>query len=421
VLLCAKDAFALPENGVIDIPEITYCRRKFDGMDLYFFVNSTRETYRAHIPVGTHIMDPVTGELFPFDGNYEFRKYASLAVIDDGGGRSTSSSVKPKKALPLDGEWTVISATENCMTLDYCEYAFDGEIQGERAYVLDVMYRALALGRQTRVAMTYTVRATHLPRSLFLVCETPEKFDIRVNGKAVDMTDRGYFRDKSFRKLDIAELFVKGENRITLETDFYQSPGVYENMEKSKIFESEKNKLTFDTELEQIYLVGDFSVETEGEFAELERNASRFSGEFSIGAPRKVITLDRMERQGFPFFAGTVTVSCKFRADGTDYVLDFVKSGWNVVKASVNGSVLPPLLWEPLTRDVSALLHDGENEIALTLTNNLRNMQGPFHLALGESHNLGPAQFYREKCLWGGGIEKWNDGYCFLNHSLKTR
>ena len=71
--------------------------------------------------------------------------------------------------------------------------------------------------------------------------------------------------------------------------------------------------------------------------------------------------------------------------------------------------------------DLSNVLIKGNNTIELTLTNNLRNMQGPFHLAIGESHSLSPSEFYCRKCVWGGGTEKWNDGYCFLNHGIKER
>ena len=116
-----------------------------------------------------------------------------------------------------------------------------------------------------------------------------------------------------------------------------------------------------------------------------------------------------------------MTVSRPFDLEDTYFSLDFVKSGWNVVRATVNGKVLPPLMWEPYAQDLSEFLRHGENEISLTLTNNLRNMQGPFHLAIGESHNLGPSEFYRRKCVWGGGIERWNDGYCFLTHSIEKR
>ena len=45
------------------------------------------------------------------------------------------------------------------------------------------------------------------------------------------------------------------------------------DLEKAEQFESEKNKLTFDTEIEQIYIVGDFSVNTDGNFHKLDRNA----------------------------------------------------------------------------------------------------------------------------------------------------
>ncbi len=420
VILRACDVDELAENGVIDIPEITYCERHSDDMDVYYFVNSTEQTYTASISVGTHMMDPATGDLYPFDGTHTFKKYASLVVIDDHSGCRKAPKSATKKPLPLDGIWQIDSVTENCLTLDYCDYSFDGEPQGN-AYILDVMYQALERERDTHINMTYTVNISCLPESVFLVCETPEIFTVRINGKALEKTDRGYFRDQSFRKLDIAELLVVGENRIELETDFHQNPTVYENMAKSKVFESEKNKLTFDMELEQVYLVGDFSVETDGVFEELARGASRYAGAFSIGKPRKEITLDRMERQGFPFFAGTMTVSRLFLAENTDFMLDFVKCGWNVVTAEINGKSLPPMMWEPFTQDISDLLRVGENQISLTLTNNLRNMQGPFHLAIGESHRLGPSEFYRRQCVWGGGTEKWNHGYCFLNHGIQKR
>jgi hypothetical protein len=420
VLLHARDLSDLSENPVIDIPEIAYCERHTDDMDVYFFVNSTEQTYQANISVGTHTMDPVTGELYPFDGMHEFKKYASLVVIDDRKGHRDSLAKLVGKPIALDGEWRIDSATENCLTLDYCDYELDGEYQG-KAYILDVMYHSLEKEKNTHIRMSYTVNASYLPKTLFLVCETPEIFAIKVNGKSVDPTDKGYFRDKSFRKLDIAGLFVLGENRIELETDFRQSSAVYENMAKSRIFESEKNKLTFDMELEQIYLVGDFSVETDGTFEELERNASRFSGLFSIAEPKETITLDRMERQGFPFFAGTLTVTRSFVLDSTDFVLDFVKCGWNTVKASVNGKTLPTLMWEPFVQDLSEHLHIGENRISLTLTNNLRNMQGPLHLAVGESYSISPASFYCRPCVWGGGLRHWNDQYCFLAHNIKER
>ena len=157
-------------------------------------------------------------------------------------------------------------------------------------------------------------------------------------------------------------------------------------------------------------------------FTELDRNANRVKNGFVITNPSKYITLKNIERQGFLFFAGEIKIKKTFEKKG-DMKLDFVKEGINVVKAKINGNELPPFLWEPYTADVAPYLKSGENEIELTLVNNLRNMQGPFHLSIGESYGAGPNNFYKEACVWTGGKDndKWDDDYCFVNVSLKNR
>lgn len=412
----------IAENKVIDIPEITYCERHCDEYTMYYFVNSTEDSFDATISVGNKILDPVTGELYPFDGKHTFKKYASLVVIDDHGEKAPALQKKQMTPIDLSGLWNIKNVTENIITLDYCDYYFDGKIVEKNGYILNAMYRAIDLCRPVNITCEYNFEAKYIPKSLYLVCETPENLEILVNGIAIDKKDCGYFADKAFRKLDIASYTKLGENKITVNVDFTQSEQVYRNIEKSKLFESEKNKLTFDIEIEQMYLVGDFAVETDGEFEELPRDACRYNGKFVISKPCEKINLTNIERQGFPFFAGDITVSKTFEAKG-DMMLDFVKSGINVVKAKINGEDLGQFMWEPYSCDITQYLHDGENEIELTLVNNLRNMQGPLHLNEGESYSVGPGSFYKENCLWVGGIsaDRWNDGYCFVNTSIKNR
>ena len=57
---------------------------------------------------------------------------------------------------------------------------------------------------------------------------------------------------------------------------------IYKNIEKVKSFESEKNKLVYDTEIEAIYIIGEFGVKTDGIWEKIDRNAVRYSGAFSI-------------------------------------------------------------------------------------------------------------------------------------------
>ena len=74
-------------------------------------------------------------------------------------------------------------------------------------------------------------------------------------------------------------------------------------------------------------------------------------------------------------------------------------------------------------KDGVIYVKEGENELTLTLVGNLRNMQGPFHLTLGESYNVTPGDFYKEPCLWFGGSakERWTDDHCFAHISLSNR
>ncbi len=414
----------LEADDIINVPDITYCKRHYDDFDFYYFVNSTEKTYDAFIKKGAKIMNPATGELSDFDGHYTFGKYESLVVIDDGAERKEAlTAAKKFIPVPLDGEWEIVKCSDNIITLDYCDYYFDGELIEKNGYVLNATYRALDLMKPVKIRCDYSFEAEYLPERLYLSIETPEIFDIKINGTAADKTDCGCFADKAFRKINIAKLIKKGKNTITLETDFAQSPEVYENIKKSLVFESEKNKLTFDKEIEQIYLIGDFAVKTEGKFSELDKNAERYEGGFVISEPKREITLENIERQGFPFFAGEITVKKNFYFDCTEKLLDFEKTGINAVKAKVNGKELPTFMWEPYRADISELLNTGENEIELTLINNLRNMQGPLHLAEGESFFVGPSSFYKEECIWAGGFsgDRWNDNYCFVNVSIKNR
>ncbi|MCI9143862.1 MAG: hypothetical protein HFH87_14820, partial [Lachnospiraceae bacterium] len=502
-----KNVEEIPANDIIDIPEITYCERHCGEYDLYYFVNSTEDTFDAHIKAGNKTLDPVTGDLSEFDGHHMFRKYESLIVIDDHtagkyesliaidnhrAGKAESLTaiddhkgrkcesliaiddhkgrkdefliaidnhtvgknetqtvidnhragkdefltviddymsretiVRPSKLTPIDlgGEWNITSVSENILTMDYCDYFFDEELIEKNGYILNATYRALDLCQPVKIRCEYKVRINYIPRVLYLVCETPEIFEIQVNGEKIEKTDCGYFADKAFRKLDITRYVKYGENEITVSVDFRQSDAVYEGILKSRIFESEKNKLTFDMEIEQIYLLGDFSVDTIGSYEELERDACRFSGDFVIEKPRTAISLEKIQRQGFPFFAGEITVKKTFSAGDTNLMLDFVKTGINCIKAKINGSELPQFMWEPYTVDVSGLVREGENEIELTLVNNLRNMQGPLHLAEGECYRVAPASFYKEDCLWVKDIsaDRWNDDYCFVNVMVKNR
>ena len=162
-------------------------------------------------------------------------------------------------------------------------------------------------------------------------------------------------------------LDVYKRQTITFTCTFTQSDEIYENLKKAVIFESEKNKITYDTEIEPIYLTGDFSVRTDGRFEQLDKKAVRYSGDFVIDEPKAALFLKNIEQQGYPFFCGSIKLGKRISLDHTEYKLKFEKFGVNVLKAYVNGKEYK-LLWGSNEIDISGSLKTGENYIELELT-----------------------------------------------------
>ncbi len=417
------EARDLPENKVC-AKEITYTKRVSKDYTAHYFVNSARESITSDIHVQGKVLDILSGELCDFRGSHTFEPFGSLLIIETDENTVAAKEITGvREGIDLSGQWDMESISENILTLDFCDYYFDGKLQEKNGYVLNITNRANVLKRKVQIHQDYKVQIETIPETLYLVCETPELFDIKVNGICIDTTDHGYFKDPGFRKLDIAKYVSTGENCISFDCDFLQSQQVYINLERAAVFESEKNKLVYDMEIEAIYLVGDFSVTTPGNYQKLDKDACRYHGDFILTAPKTRICLDHIEQQGFPFFAGEITLSKSLALTHTNHVLRCLRHGVNVLKVTINGKELPPVLWGE-TLEISDYLRVGINHLQLTLKNNLRNMLGPHHLLIGESYNVTPGSFLKEPCVWKGWTIDdltFHDDYCFTNLGIVSK
>ncbi len=345
-----------------------------------------------------------------------------LFVYDEDIKQPLNTAKEELKPLKLADNWQ-FNADDNAITLDYCDVYFDGELAYKNLPISDVQEKALSFERKvtTKVVFKFNVKDLSFTKCE-LVVETPEIFDITINGKTIDKTVTGYYHDISFKTIDVFKYIALGENEIALECDFVQSEQVYENAKKSLIFESEKNKLSYDMEIEAIYLKGDFAVKTDKSFEHLDRRALRTDGDFYITAAPKTLNCGEVASQGYPFFAGSMTFKqtvsltadeCKNRS------IKFERLPSTVTEVKVNGKDAGKIMWQPYEVDISDYLIDGENEIEITVTGNLRNLLGPFHLSEGENYWVSPPCFFHESPIWSNGFNKnWVDSYCFVEFGL---
>lgn len=400
----------LEKNSIIDNENITYTKREFEDCVIHYFVNLTDSEQKTKIQKGEKILDYFSGEWSVFSKEHTFFPYESIMIKEE----------KEKKNLDLSGKWKIKHSDKNIYTLDFCRYYINGELQEKRGYVLNILYRAMKKRKKCRVDTEFFFEARYIPEELYMLSETPGIFDIFVNDKKVEYKDEGWYIDTAFKKTDISSFVKTGINKIRLSCDFAQSEEVYKTFEASFKSSSMQNKLSYDTEIEPIYLMGDFGVYTEDKITVLEeKDAFKIDGNFYIDKPQREITLKNIEKQGYLFFAGKITVEKELELEDVNYILKMKNKGINSVKVNVNGNDVSKLIFAPFEADISQYLKKGKNKIQLTITNNLRNMLGPHHFVTGTLNYVAPPNFFKETSVWYDKTENdWNEEYCFIDTSL---
>ena len=426
-------------NPLLPDSPLSFTVRRHDGFDLYYIVNSTEERVRSTFALGAKQLVIESGELIPFYGDIDLPPFGSIVVIDDGSAREKKPRTKPLTELSLLGEWECAGHTYNSITLDKCAYYFDGELINDDGYVLDIIPRLSEIRRPVRVKQVYRFKCDAKSDEMFLATETPEIFEIHLNGKQICTKDVGFFRDKSFRLLPIADAVELGENTLELESTIVQSKEVYEHLDNSWAFETMRNCLSYDMELEPIYIVGDFGARIAGELSELDEHPRRFDPDrealkesaYRISEPPIItsssgtVDISSLETSGFPELAGELKLRRRFTLTDKDRFVRLGGVGMNAVHITVNGKYVTRRLWAPFEVDLSDYLIEGENEIELLIVNNLRNMMGPHHLREGESVRVSPRSFFRESNVFQhlpgatgachDVLPQWDEGYCLMH------
>lgn len=418
--------------------------RRFPDIDMtmYYICNSGEKQNGVTLTVNgksADIFDAVSGETAPatFENRGEKIEIqneipSNSSVIFFVYGKKECESAIPARGSEktdvsdkLKGEWRVSGGDLNSLTLDFCDLLVNGKTVSENMPVSDVQDILCSFGKAVKAETVFhfNIKETGF-KTCKLLIETPEIFDIFLNGSKLTESADGYSHDVSFKTVDIYKYLKPGENELRLCCDFKQSEAVYKMLEEIKTFESVKNKLTYDMEIEAVYLEGDFGVFTDNRFESIERGALRTKGGFYIGRAPESVTDGPLQPQGYPFFAGSITLSKSVvlsAGEAKNAVIEFVKMPSIVTDVRVNGKKAGKIMWKPYSVDISQFAKEGENEIEITLTGSLRNLLGPFHLDEGETYTALPFYFFKKTNVWGWGDgvnRKWADDYSFVQNGL---
>ena len=316
--------------------------------------------------------------------------------------------------LELKNDWQGKRLVPNALTLDFAEYSIDnGMTCSEPEPVTGIFTRLSKQNYSGNLQLRFLVQVDTKPSKCQLVLEQPEQFrSIQINRKNYAFKPTGFFVDHQFKTSDITGYLQNGKNTIQLELTF-----------KPAIESSAIAKERYGTEIESIYLTGDFAVvahET-GEKNDSQRNrAGTFqlrsvhqAKSYSIASEKEIVSGD-VSMDGYPFYTGKFELNQSFNLSeigkGRKYFLELPNCEAIASVIELNGIVVDTLCWAPFKTEITYALKTGRNELKIVMVNSLRNLLGPHHNSEGELIKVGPASFTGAGGFPGGaGDANWYD------------
>jgi len=364
-------------------------RREFEGGRLVFLAN----TEAAEAIAGAMTLaggsaeewDPFTGRVNPYPFVRSGGKLALSFSLPPGG--SLLVCLKDERARPVatladmawedvapEGELTVEPLGPNVLTLDYCDLVLGGRTEKD-LYFYDAQRRtfeAHGLGRNPwDSAVQYRTNILDLDKfppdsgfeavfwfravkgdvrdfaGLKAVVERPGLFRVFVNDREVKALAGEWWLDRAFGVFPIGGHIVSGKNKITV---------------KARPF-------TIHSELEPVYLLGDFRLAAAARGFELQPPAPLAAGSWKA--------------QGWPFYGAAVRYrkTCVIPANGAGAPYRLKLGPWLGATAEVfvGGKRVGTAAFAPHEVDLTNALAAGPNEISVVVYGTLKNTLGPFH------------------------------------------
>jgi hypothetical protein len=310
-------------------------------------------------------------------------------MLDRTGAHETITAPEEKTYQFVTGLGTLCDferTAENVMVLDICKFRYKDEKWTEEAEIwlhqkelrkkLGMVpidqnrgtqrYKWTGIPHERdggKLGISFDFSIDEIPRNTQLVIEDASDYSVYVNGEKIQSEPRGWFVDKCMGRLDMPVL-IKGVNNITLERPYMNS-----------------------TELENIYIIGDFAVTP-------DRRITKEPEKLAIG--------DWGLQGYFHYHAG---MKYKFSLEysknmGNDIILDMGRYSDVVSVVRINGheSIVP---WKAKSRvQIGDFLNEGSNAIEIEVMGAPRNMFGPLHLSNSREKWTGSGAFHPEPALY---------------------
>ena len=379
--LASIDGFASNESYDYRISR----RSDAQGKEYLFIVNtSDKEVDVSLAKQGAHscLFYDVTKDTFtPSSLNFKLEK---------GGARIAYFSEKealPKKALEpisLPKSFHIAKPLNNFLTLDDLSYSLDGETYSNAMFHMIAFSELLQKRYKGRLFLKYAFEVESLPPSCELEIENERLYSVKLNGVELKKIGASAY-EKDLLVYDASPAMKVGHNEVIVEMDYWQDEKVYFALFGENVQESLRNCLVYDSNIEPIYLKGEFGV-----YGSFHEGQDVLLGEnFRIGKQKRDVTC--LIEEGYPFFHGDVELEGTLHVDNNEKEL-VIDETFSLIELYVNSKKVEASMFD-YRFDLSEYLHAGDNDIKVVLTVSPRNCMGPHHTGDADAKFVGPFTF----------------------------
>lgn len=257
-----------------------------------------------------------------------------------------------------------------------------------------------------------------LGHQILLILEHPEYYHITVNGSTVEYQDLPSWRDPRWLAIAISSLIVKGENIIELHCNRFE----YGDL--ANVDEPQKR---YGTEIEAVYLVGDFGVNAayrSDDFIEMQWNQlglppvkqHKLSKDSAVLTAPSEYAQGDVTVQGLPFYAGRLQTKIRLPIidlkTTKEVYLRVDTIDCPCVEVLVNGVSAGYLIGKMSMVDITKFIPIAK-ELDLIFYGSLRNLLGPHHHIDGELVSVGPHSFephFETNAAYSENVNNWMVG-----------
>lgn len=321
--------------------------------------------------------------------------------------------------VDISGEWKITERPINSLTIDKARLSYDGKDYGEKAYIPAIFNSLIGKKYVGKIYLKYEFNVKNKTDEMFVECERMDIANCFINGEKVVLNENGKL-DRSFLTAEIEDKVKTGANEVVFEIDFYESEHVYfvlSDVTPEK--ESLKNCLSYDTELESIYIRGNFCV-FDDELTEdkAEPNVLVSEGNYYIDNFKPTVNGENITKDGYLFFAGKLELEKKIRIDENASVMK-ITGRKTVADVSVDGKTFGTAMFGTEI-DLGAFADGKEHTVHITLYSGNRNIYGPHHFIEKEPLSVSPWTFDLTGS-WNDGYKSdfYRDNYSFVKFSVK--